>query len=133
MLKIISAFFLKYFSVIMGKSYGLALAFLHFLVTEMRVIWLLWYTIYNTIETIVTSSSIADAYRDRDVTECLHERKITAQDIEDCAKSAYKRYLASGPQIPYAQCREECSGSGIGIEAPEPRNILFLVTVALFG
>ena len=44
---------------------------------EMRVMRLLWYTIYiyNTTETIVTSSSIADAYRDRDATECLHEKK----------------------------------------------------------
>ncbi|CAB3979406.1 Hypothetical predicted protein [Paramuricea clavata] len=116
----------------MGKSFGQELAFVHFFVTEMRVIWVLWYTIYNTIESIVVSSSLFDAYRNSGVTECLHEKKITAEDIEDCAQSAYRRYLATGPQVPYERCNEDCSGSGIGVEVPEPRNILFFITVVLF-
>lgn len=118
----------------MGEDHnGRILAFVHFAVTEMRVAWLLWYTVYNTFESVVTSASISDAYRDSGVTECLHEKKSTAQDIEDCAKSAYRSYLASGPQIPYKRCNEECPGSGIGISAPEPRNLLFFTIFVLSG
>jgi hypothetical protein len=116
----------------MYKHFGQELAFVHFLVTEMRVIWVLWYTIYNTIQSIVTSSALFDAYRASGVTQCLHEKKITAQDIEDCVQSAYKNYLASGPQTHYQRCNEDCRYR-IRIEAPEPRNIFFFMTVALFG
>jgi hypothetical protein len=99
----------------------------------MRPIWLLWYTVYNTFESIVTGASISDAFGNGDVTKCLYETNINVKGIEDCAKSAYKRYLASGPQKPYSECSEMCPGSGVGIDVPEPRSMFFFMTVWLFG
>ena len=81
------------------------MAFAHFVITETRPIWILWYTIFSTIETVVTTSSISDAYRKPSITQCLHSGDITPDYIEDCAKSAYTRYLATGPQIPYQECK----------------------------
>jgi hypothetical protein len=122
-----------FLSVVMGITDGEMLAFLHFTVTEMRPIWLLWYTVYNTFESIVTGASISDAFGNGYVTKCLYETKINVKGIEDCAKSAYKRYLASGPQKPYSECSEMCPGSGVGIDVPEPRSMFFFMTVWLFG
>jgi hypothetical protein len=112
---------------------GKILAFVHFLVTEMRIIWLLWYTVYSTFETITTISSISDVYSSYHVRECLYKEKITVGEIEDCMTSAYQEYLAHGPQLPYKNCSEECPKSEIWISAPEPRNMFFFMSIWLFG
>ena len=117
----------------MGKRGGKILAFIHFVVTEMRPVWLLWYTVYSTFEGILTGTSITTAYRQHEVTECLHEEKLTVNEIEDCAKSAYRRYLASGPQIPFDECGEHCEGALVGVDVPEPRIMFFFMTTWLFG
>ncbi len=117
----------------MGKRHAEILALVHFAVTEMRPIWLLWYTVYNTFESIVTISSISDVYSSYHVRECLYKEKITVQNIEDCMLSAYRRYLADGPQLPYKECSEECPESEVWISAGEPRNMFFFMTVWLFG
>ncbi len=117
----------------MGERYAQMLALVHFVVTEMRPIWVLWYTVYNTFENIVTGASISDAYHSKYMAVCLYNGKITAQDIEKCAKTAYKKYLTSGPQTIYKECTEECPGSGVGIDVPEPRIMFFFMTVWLLG
>ena len=117
----------------MGKKYGKLLAFAHFMVTEMRPIWLLWYTVYSTFEAVVTSAAVTTAYRLFAITDCVYKRKITEEEIRACAKSAYTRYLASGPQDPFDECSAECPGSKVGIEVPEPRIMFFFMCVWLFG
>ena len=127
-----SCFFVLLFS-LMGKNNGKILAFVHFLVTETRTIWLLWYTVYGTFEGILKGTAITTAYRDHDTTRCLHDEVLTVSDIEDCAKSAFRRYLATGPQIPFDECGEHCEGAGVGIDVSEPRIMFFFVTLWLFG
>ena len=117
----------------MGKRDGQLLAVAHFAVTELRPLWLLWYTVYNTFENIVTSASVSDAHYNADILNCLYVGKMKARDIEKCAKSAYKRYLTHGPQFPYKECKADCPGSGVGIDVPEPRRMFFFMTVWLFG
>ena len=117
----------------MGKRDAQILAFVHFTVTELRPLWLLWYTVYNTFESIVTGASVSDAYLNTYILKCLYDEKMIARDIENCAKSAYKRYLAHGPQFPYKECNQGCPGSGVGIDVPEPRSMFYFMTVWLFG
>ena len=117
----------------MGKKDGKVLAFAHFMVTEMRPIWLLWYTVYNTFEAVVTSAAVTTAYSVSAITDCVHNEKITQEEIRACAKSAYTRYLASGPQDPFDECSAECPGSQVGILVPQPRIMFFVMCVLLFG
>ena len=117
----------------MSKKYGKVLAFAHFMVTEMRSIWLLWYTVYNTFKAVVTSAAVTSAYRLPAITNCVCNKKITEEEIGACAKSAYTRYLASGPQDPFDECSAECPGSEVGIQVPEPRIMFFFMCVLLFG
>ena len=119
--------------VVMGKRDGQILAFVHFAVTELRPLWLLWYTVYNTFENIVTSAAVSDAYLDKNILACLYDERMIARDIEKCAKSAYKRYLTHGPQSIYKECNQGCPGSGVGIGVPEPQSMFYFMTVWLFG
>ena len=70
--------FLYFFFSIMGKKDGEILALLHFTVTEMRPVWVLWITVYSTFRNVVTSASIQDAYYYTGVGKCLDEKTITA-------------------------------------------------------
>ena len=109
------------------------MAFIHFAVTEMRPIYILWYTVFDTFKNIVTSSSLPDVYSSHEVRKCLYDEKITVNEIEDCMQTAYQEYLAYGPQLPYEECSEECPESEVWISAGEPRSMLFFMTVWLFG
>ena len=111
---------------------GQVLAPLHFVVTELRPFWLLWYTTFNTIESIVTNSLTLDLLSSRAVAGCLEAKTITINGIESCAKAAYDRYLPRGPSEGDETC-VGCSDARIGVLAPEPRIMLFLMTVWLFG
>ena len=117
----------------MMKLVAVAFALFHFLVTEMRSIWLLEFIVYNTFASTVTSSAITDAFDNQDVAKCIHHGRIKARDVEDCAKSAYERYLYYGPQHPFKNCSDECPGSGVGIRAPEARILFFITTGWLSG
>ena len=121
------------FVVPMGKRDGQILAFLHFTITEMRPLVLLWYTVYSTFANIVTSSAVSDAFTNQNVVACIYDRRINSQDVNECAKSAYRRYLPYGPQDPFKDCSDRCPGSGVGISAPEPRIMFFFMTAWLLG
>ena len=108
------------------------MAFVHLVVTEMRPIWLLWYASYTSFENIVTSTSVSDAYERYGVRKCLFENKLTVAEIKDCGISAFRSYLASGP-IERKTCKTECPEGNVIIEAPEPRSMLFFVTVWFVG
>ena len=117
----------------MGKKFAQVLAVLHFMVTELRPVWLLWYTIYITTENIVTSDCVADAYKNSPVTSCLYDGKLTVYEMEKCGSRAYRRYLADGVQNPFRPCAESCPNAGVYITAPVPRILLFFLTAWLVG
>ena len=117
----------------MGQRQAAILAFIHFAVTEMRPIYILWYTVFDTFKNIVTTSSLPDVYSSYKVRECLYKEKINVDEIQNCMQAAYQDYLAYGPQLPYETCSEECPESEVWISAGEPRIMLFFMTVWLFG
>ena len=117
----------------MGKQNAVILAFLHFLVTEMRTIWLLWYTVFSTFQSIVIGTSISDVYGSYEISKCLNEETITVNEIDACLLSAYRAYLAEGPQLPYRGCSDVCDETEVWINANEPRIMLFFMSVWLFG
>ena len=117
----------------MGKKLGRILALFHFVVTEMRPIWLLWYTIYSTAENATTRSCLTDAYKDFPIRKCLYRHEISVEEIQNCGRTAYQEYLAYGPQSPYQPCTKGCPDSGVYIDAPEPRVLVFCITTWLFG
>ncbi|XP_028406738.1 uncharacterized protein LOC114529170 [Dendronephthya gigantea] len=117
----------------MGKRDGQILAFLHFAITEMRPLVLLWYTVYSTFANVVTSAAVQNAYGVQSVVACIYFGHINSRDVADCAKSAYRRYLPSGPQDYFKDCSDKCPGSAVGISAPEPRIMFFFMTTWLLG
>ena len=117
----------------MGKKLPRLLALLHFLVTEIRPIWLLWYTIYNTAENATTRSSLTDAYKNYPMRKCLYYQSITVEEIQKCGKKTYQEYLAHGPQSPYKPCTKGCPDSEVYIDAPEARILVFCLTAWLSG
>ena len=102
---------------IMDKRKEQLLAFAHFAVTEMRPLWLLWYTVFNTFQSIVTSAAISIAYFNKEVVACIFYEKLASRNVAKCAKTAYRNYLESGPQEDFKDCSEQCPGSGIGVLA----------------
>lgn len=117
----------------MGKKFARILALLHFVVTEMRPIWLLWYTIYSTTENATTMACLTDAYKDFPIRQCLYRYEITVEEIQECGRKAYHEYLAHGPQSPYKPCTKGCPDSGVYIDHPGARVLIFCVTAWLFG
>ena len=118
----------------MDKSTQLAqivAAFFHFLLVEMRPLILLWYAAYHMFEDILISEVVLDAYGSKDVVGCIYSGIISAQDVEDCAKSVYQRYLRDGPQEPYKNCSDKCPGSDMGISIDDPRNMFFFMNAWL--
>ena len=112
---------------------GVILAFVHFLVTEMRPIYLIWFAAYSAFEDIVTGTVLSDVYKSHRMRECLYKDRVTVDEIEECVKTAYQKYLASGPnEGSRTICNERCPEQ-IWVVAPEPRNMLFFVTVWYFG
>lgn len=110
---------------------GQVLALLHFVVTELRPFWLLWYTTFNTFESVVTSTLTFELLSSTRIAECLKQKTITIQGIESCANTAYDRYLAQGPNEDHTCVG--CSNKKIDVDAPEPRIMLFFMTVWLLG
>ena len=113
---------------------GVILAFVHFLVTEMRPIWLIWFAAYGAFEDIITATVLSSTYKSYRMLTCLYEDRITVEEIEECTKTAYQKYLAFGPnEGSRTICNERCPERAIWVEPPEPRNMLFFVTVWYFG